>query len=49
MSNFFMAVLAFLVTHSTAVVLAILGLILVVGSISQNGADKTGCVINCNN
>jgi hypothetical protein len=32
-----------------AVIVSAVGLILVVGSISQNGADKTGCVINCNN
>lgn len=30
-----------------AVIVCAVGLILVVGTLSQNGADATGCVLNC--
>lgn len=32
-----------------SVIVVAVGLILVVGTLSQGGADSTGCVINCNN
>lgn len=32
-----------------SVIVTAVGLILVVGTLSQNGADRSGCIVNCDN